>query len=96
MKGVEEQILCKYSYKKESPTFSSNNYSAYNGKNKETNQPVTIRILKYPHVELGGYLHKLKELKSDNVIRIYELVVEQSLLICVSEQVCFGNMMKAL
>ncbi len=40
--------------------------------------------MKYPHVELGPYLQKLKDTKSDNVIKVYDLLVEQQFLAIVT------------
>jgi hypothetical protein len=52
--------------------------------------------MKYPHVELGTYLQKLKEVKSENVVKVYDLLVEQQFLAIVTEPVLFGNFKKAL
>jgi len=59
-----EEILEKYIYKKDKPLFTSNNYTVWQGNQKETNLPVTIKIIKFPHIELPKYLKKLKDIKS--------------------------------
>jgi hypothetical protein len=60
MKSQIEDILEKYTYKKDKPLFSANNYSVWQANQAETNLAVTIKIAKYPHIELPKYLKKLK------------------------------------
>ena len=91
-----EEALEKYSYKKDKPFHSSNNYSIWQGNHTENNLPVTIKLLKFPHIELPKYLKKLKDVKSDFVIKIFELSIEQSSLLIITEQVTFGTLKKAL
>lgn len=68
----------------------------WQGNQKETNIPVTIKIIKFPHIELPKYLKKLKDVKSDFVIKVFELSIEQSSILVVTEQVTFGTLKKAL
>lgn len=75
---------------------SANNYTVWQGNQKETNIPVTIKMIKFPHIELPKYLKKLKDVKSDFVIKVFELSIEQSSILLVTEQVTFGTLKKAL
>jgi serine/threonine protein kinase len=88
--------LSKYTYNKDKPAFSTSNYAFYHATIKESNTSVTLKTMKYPHVELGPYLLKLKEVKSENVVKVYDLLVEQQFLAIVTEPVLFGNFKKAL
>ncbi|MFM7856539.1 MAG: hypothetical protein ACKO96_32610 [Flammeovirgaceae bacterium] len=54
----------KYNYSKDKPFFSANNYTVWHGTQQETNLPVTIKIIKFPHIELPKYLKKPKDVKS--------------------------------
>ena len=96
MKQQHEETLEKYAYKKDKPYFSSNNYSIWQGSHKESNLAVTIKLLKFPHIELPKYLKKLKDVKSDFVIKIFELSIEQSSVLLITEQVTYGTLKKAM
>lgn len=96
MKSLQEEVLEKYNYKKDKPFFTSNHYSVWQGQQNDTNIPVTIKILKYPHIELPKYLKKLKEIKSEFVIKVIEVVADQSTVLVITEQVTFGTLKKAL
>ncbi len=96
MKGQQEETLEKYNYRKDKPAFTSNNYTVWHGLQNETNLPVTIKLLKYPHIELPKYLKKLKDVKSDFVIKVFEVVADQSAILFITEQVTFGSLKKAL
>lgn len=63
-------MLEKYNYKKDRPSFTNNHYLVWQGLQNDTNIPVTIKLLKYPHIELPKYLKKLKEVKSEFVIKV--------------------------
>lgn len=90
--SVTDIVLQNYSFKKEKPAFTSNNYTVYLGTQTETNLPVTIKILRQFHLEMPKYLKKLKDCKSDNVIKVYEAVSDNSCLVFVTERVGYGNL----
>lgn len=96
MKSQIEEILEKYTYKKDKPHFTANNYTVWQAYQTETNLAVTIKIVKFPHIELPKYLKKLKDVKSEFVIKIFEVVADQSSLMIITEQVTFGSLKKAL
>ena len=48
------------------------------------------------HVELPKYLKKIKDCKSDNVIKVYQMVSDAAMLVFVTERVAYGNLGKAL
>lgn len=52
--------------------------------------------MKYPHIELPKYLKKLKDIRSDFVIKCFEFATEQSSLLFITEQVTYGTLKKAL
>jgi len=52
--------------------------------------------MKFPHIELPKYLKKLKEIKSEFVIKIFEVTADQSTLMIITEQVSYGTLKKAL
>lgn len=70
-KSALEEALAKYTFPRNSPISSTATYSLFNGTITETALPVTIKILKQPHLELQRYLKKMKEVKSDYVVKIY-------------------------
>ena len=86
----------KYIYHKDKPSFTSNNYTVWQANQVETNLAVTIKLLKFPHIELPKYLKKLKDAKSDYVIKIFELCIEQACILIVTEQVTYNTLKKAL
>jgi hypothetical protein len=45
---------------------------------------------------LNKYLKKLKDAKSDYVVKIYELIYDQNSLLLITEQVTYSNLKKAL
>ena len=96
MQGPHQDVLANYTYNKDRPTLNTNNYTIWSGNQAETNIPVTIKLLKYPHIELPKYLKKLKEVKSDQVIKIYELSSEQSSLLLITEQANYGTLKQGL
>ena len=48
------------------------------------------------HLELPKYLKKLKDCKSDNVIKVFEMVSDSGTLVLVTERVGYGNLGQAL
>lgn len=68
----------------------------WHGLQNDTNIPVTIKLLKYPHIELPKYLKKLKDIKSDFVIKIFEVSADQSAILFITEQVTYGTLKKAM
>lgn len=68
----------------------------WQGNQKETNLAVTIKLIKHPHVELPKYLKKLKEVRSEFVIKVFELVSDQSSMLVITEQVTYGTLKRGL
>jgi hypothetical protein len=58
--------------------------------------PVTIKLLKLAHIELPKYLKKLKEVKSEFVIKMLEVSSDQSTVLVITEQVTYGSLKKAM
>lgn len=52
--------------------------------------------MKYPHLELPKYLKKLKEVRSDFIVKIFEVSADQVNLLLITEQITFGSLKKAL
>ena len=98
MKGnpLDSEILDSYTFKKDKPIFANGGYSVFHGTQKETNLPVTIRVLKQFHLELPKYLKKLKECKSEFVIKVYESTSEYGAMIFITERVSYGSLQNAL
>lgn len=57
---------------------------------------MTIKIIKGFSQDLLKYLKKLKDCKSDNTIRIYELFEDSASIVMVSEYASHGNLSNAL
>lgn len=57
---------------------------------------MTIKIIKGASQDLLRYLKKLKDCKSENTIRIYELIEDGSSVVMISEYVSHGNLSNAL
>lgn len=55
-----------------------------------------MKILKGYHLELPKYLKKLKDCKSENVIKVIEVASDASTLVFVTEKVSYGNLGRAL
>ena len=96
MQGPHQEVLANYTYVKDRPLLNTNNYTIWSGNQNETNIPVTIKLLKYPHIELPKYLKKLKEVKSEQVIKIFELSAEQSSLLLITEAVDYCTLKQGL
>lgn len=58
---------------------------------------VTIRIL-LTSVDpaLNNYLNRLKTVRSDQVIKFYEIIIEKNYLVVVTEQVIYGTVANGL
>jgi hypothetical protein len=79
-----KEVLENYTFQKDKPFFSASNYTIWHGSQKESNLAVTIKMLKFPHVEVPKYLKKLKEVRSEFVIKIFELSVDSSSVLIVT------------
>ena len=70
----------------------------FDAKHKETALDYTIKIIKKPDVKLEEYLKKIKDIHSDNVIKIIEFAYEisESRMVIIQEHVGYGTLKKAL
>ncbi len=55
-----------------------------------------MKVIRNPPPELQPYLKKMKELKVENIIKIYELFDNEDGLFVTTEQVTYSNMKNAL
>lgn len=65
-------------------------------KHRETSQAVTIKVSHRPTEELYRYLTKLKETKSEYVIRITDLARSSDRIVAVCEDITCGTLYSAL
>lgn len=91
-----KNLLDSYQYNPDKPFFSSDKFQVHQAKQKETKLPVTIKILKAYSQDLLKYLKKLKDCKSQNTIRVYEIIEEKAFVAMVTEYVGYGNLADAL
>ena len=68
----------------------------FDGVQTDTKVPVTIKILKPFHFELPKYLKRIKDCRSENVIKVHECVADNSTLVFITERVTYGNLRDAL
>lgn len=90
--GPIDILLSNYTFKRDKPIHTNGNFNVYNGVQSESNIDVTIKILKPYNLQLPKYLRKLKDCKSENVIKVYETASDASTLIFITERVSYGNL----
>lgn len=57
---------------------------------------MTLKVVRNPTDDLTSYLRRLKELKVDNLIKVYEIFDNPEGLFVATEPVLFSNMKEAL
>jgi serine/threonine protein kinase len=68
----------------------------YEATHNDLKIPVTLKIMRHPPAELVRYLKRFKDLKAENIIKIYEIFDNEEGLFLSTEPVTFSNFKSAL
>lgn len=88
-----EEVLGQYSFSRPSDPPA---YYVLRAKHRETSQPFTIKVCHRPTEELFRYLSKIKDTKSEYIIRVVELVRSSDKIVMVCEDISSGTLYSAL
>jgi hypothetical protein len=94
--ALHTEIVTRYSYDRSEPKKSKEGYWVYSATHNDLRIPMTLKVLAMPSDDLLRYLKRLKEMKMDHVVKIYELFEHPEGIFLAQEQVSFGTLKFAL
>ena len=73
LQTIHMEIDSRYTYDPHTPKEAREGYWVYRATHNDLKIPMTLRVISRPAPDLVKYLKRLKEMKVDNVIKIYEI-----------------------
>lgn len=73
IESLHQEIITRYTYSPEAPQEHKESYWVYEATHNDLKIPVTLKIIRHPPPELVKYLKRFKELKAENIVKIYEI-----------------------
>lgn len=73
VESLHQEIITRYTYNPDAPHERKEGYWVYEATHNDLKIPVTLKIMRNLSPELLRYLKRFKELKAENIIKIYEI-----------------------